>query len=144
MEVALVILDGWGLGNHNRLNAIAAADTSTFERCKQNGAVGQLRAHGRSVGLPSGQMGNSEVGHLTIGAGRVVKQAYTRINEAIEANTLAEKPAIQEVLEFVKEHDSRLHLLGLASDGGVHADHRHLHALIEIANTHDIDAVTHA
>ena len=94
MRAALVVLDGWGIGDHDRLDAVRAADTPTMGRLADQGATGTLDTSGRSVGLPDGQMGNSEVGHLTIGAGRVIDQSYTRITRAIEAGELPTNDAI--------------------------------------------------
>ena len=163
MNVALVILDGWGLGPESdpaHRNAVAAANTPTFEALATVGATGKLSASGRDVGLPAGQMGNSEVGHLNIGAGRVVYQEYTRINDSIAKANLAHRtstasgevpdpalddnPAITAVLEEVSTADSTLHILGLVSDGGVHSDYRHFFALIELAERYGISAVIHA
>ncbi|MFW5903400.1 MAG: 2,3-bisphosphoglycerate-independent phosphoglycerate mutase [Halolamina sp.] len=143
MQAALVILDGWGLADHDRRNAIEAADTPTFDALRSTGAFGTLTAHGRSVGLPDDQMGNSEVGHLTIGAGRVVEQAYTRIEDAIAADELCENEALAGAFDAAEASDGRVHLMGLVSDGGVHSDQDHLHALIECAAARGIEAVTH-
>lgn len=163
MEVALVILDGWGLGpadDPDHRNAVAAAETPVFDALSADGAAGQLSASGRDVGLPAGQMGNSEVGHLNIGAGRIVYQEYTRINDSIAKAALAgisssgngdipdppldEIPAITDIFDGVAATGGRLHILGLVSDGGVHSDYRHLCALIELAARWDVSAVTHA
>ena len=158
MEVALVILDGWGLNpDTGARDAVAAAETPSFDRLREAGASSTLRTDGRHVGLPPGQMGNSEVGHLTIGAGRVVRQASVRITDAIARwrggpgvldgptdPPLGENPALAGALEQVSREDGRLHLLGLVSDGGVHANQDHLHALIELAGERGVEAVTHA
>jgi 2,3-bisphosphoglycerate-independent phosphoglycerate mutase len=144
MQAALVILDGWGLGDHERRDAVEAADTPTFDRLAETEAYGTLTTSGRRVGLPNGQMGNSEVGHLTIGAGRVVSQEYTRITDAVSENRLAESEAITASFEYADRHDGRVHFLGLVSDGGVHSDQAHLHALISLAADRGIEAVTHA
>ena len=144
MQAALIILDGWGLGDHDRRNAVEAADTATFDRLANAGAYGRLETSGRRVGLPNGQMGNSEVGHLTIGGGRVVYQEYTRITDAIENDELAANDAIVAAFEYAADHDGRVHFMGLVSDGGVHSDQAHLHALIELAADRGVDAVTHA
>ncbi|WP_096390105.1 2,3-bisphosphoglycerate-independent phosphoglycerate mutase [Halopenitus persicus] len=144
MRTALVVLDGWGLGDHDRLNAVDAADTPTFDDVTARGAFGRLTVHGRRVGLPEGQMGNSEVGHLNIGAGRVVKQAYTRISDAIAAGELPENDAIRSAFSYAREHDGRVHFLGLVSDGGVHSDIAHLRALIDAAAEAGVPASTHA
>jgi len=144
MQAALVILDGWGLGDHDRRNAVAAADTPNFDRLREAGAYSTLTVTGRRVGLPDGQMGNSEVGHLNIGAGRVVYQAYTRINDSIEDGTFRENPAIAAAFDRAEERGGRVHFMGLVSDGGVHSDQAHLHALIGIAADRGVEAVTHA
>jgi len=139
-----VILDGWGLGSHDHLNAVAAADTPTVDRLSTVGAFGTLRTSGRDVGLPDGQMGNSEVGHLTIGAGRVVLQEYTRIEDAIADGTLGDNEAIASAFDHAAARGGRVHLLGLVSDGGVHSDQAHVHALIRVAADRGVPAVTHA
>ncbi|MEZ3115233.1 2,3-bisphosphoglycerate-independent phosphoglycerate mutase [Halobaculum sp. MBLA0147] len=143
MRAALIVLDGWALGDHDRRDAVRTAETPTFDRIREAGAFGTLTTHGRAVGLPEGQMGNSEVGHQNLGAGRVVKQAYTRIEDTIAEGGFDEVPAIADTLAHVAD-DGRLHLLGLVSDGGVHAAQSHLHALIETAADHGVTAVTHA
>jgi len=143
MQAALVVLDGWGLGGDGR-DAVAAADTPNFDRYAEAGAYGTLTVHGRRVGLPEGQMGNSEVGHLNIGAGRVVKQAYTRIDDAIDDGSFPENDALAEAFDYADARDGRVHFAGLVSDGGVHSDQRHLHALVRIAADRGVPAVTHA
>jgi len=143
MNAALVVLDGWGLGDHDHLDAVRAADTPNFDRLREAGAFGTLSTSGRDVGLPAGQMGNSEVGHLTIGAGRVVLQEYTKINDAVESGALCENDAIAGALGQVERTGGRVHFMGLVSDGGVHSDHEHLHALIECAAARDLPATTH-
>ena len=146
MEAALIVLDGWGLrsSDDGGRDAVAAADTPTFDRLRERGAFGTLEVTGRRVGLPEGQMGNSEVGHLNIGAGRVVKQAYTRINDAIQDGTFRENEALNGAFEHVERTGGRIHFMGLVSDGGVHSEQEHLHALIEWAADRGIEAVTHA
>jgi 2,3-bisphosphoglycerate-independent phosphoglycerate mutase len=144
MQAALVILDGWGLGDHDRLNAVEAADTPNFDDFSRRGASGQLTTTGRDVGLPEGQMGNSEVGHLTIGAGRVVPQEYTRIEDAIRNDELCENDAIAGALDHAERTGGRVHFMGLVSDGGVHSDHEHLHALVACAAERGVDASIHA
>ncbi|MFD1686577.1 2,3-bisphosphoglycerate-independent phosphoglycerate mutase [Halobellus litoreus] len=144
MQAALVILDGWGLGDHDRRDAVTAASTPNFDRLAEAGAYGTLDVSGRNVGLPEGQMGNSEVGHLNIGAGRVVKQAYTRIEDAIEEGTFRTNDAIVSAFDHVAETGGRVHCMGLLSDGGVHSEQGHLHALIEVAADRGVEAVTHA
>ncbi len=146
MDAALVILDGWGVAppDQEGRDAVGAAETPTFDGYREQGADGTLETYGRAVGLPDDQMGNSEVGHLTIGAGRTVKQAYTRIEDAIEAGELMDVPAIADAFDSVAVSGGRVHLMGLVSDGGVHADQRHMEALVEAAADRGVDAVTHA
>ncbi|WP_423750616.1 2,3-bisphosphoglycerate-independent phosphoglycerate mutase [Salinirarus marinus] len=144
MEAALVILDGWGLDGGEGRDAVDAAETPNFDRFTRTGASGTLDATGRRVGLPDGQMGNSEVGHLNIGGGRVVKQAYTRIDDAIDDGSFAGNDAIDRALSHAEASGGRVHLLGLVSDGGVHSHQRHLHALISLAADRGVEAVTHA
>ena len=144
MQVGLVILDGWGLGDHDRRDAVRAASTPNVDRLADVGASGTLDVSGRRVGLPEGQMGNSEVGHLNIGAGRVVTQAYTRIEDAIAAGEFRSNPAVASAFDHVAETGGRVHCMGLLSDGGVHSEEGHLHALIEAAADEGADAVTHA
>ena len=144
MHVGLVILDGWGLGDHDRRDAVKTASTPNFERFADAGAYGTLDVSGRRVGLPEGQMGNSEVGHLNIGAGRVVTQAYTRIEDAIAAGEFRSNPAIEAAFEHVAGTGGRVHCMGLLSDGGVHSEQGHLHALLEAAADYGVAAVTHA
>jgi len=144
MRAALVVLDGWGIGDHDRRDAVRAADTPTMDRLVDEGATGTLDTSGRAVGLPQGQIGNSEVGHLTIGAGRVLDQSYTRITRAVEAGELPTNDAIESALAHAADNDGRVHFMGLVSDGGVHSDQRHLHALIEAAGEYGVEAATHA
>jgi 2,3-bisphosphoglycerate-independent phosphoglycerate mutase len=162
METALIVLDGWGLGSGAGggdgadgetvdpsgrpagRDAVAAADTPTFDDATERGADGRLVVHGRRVGLPEGQMGNSEVGHLNIGAGRVVKQAYTRITDALAEGSLSDNDAIAGALEHAASTGGRVHLMGLVSDGGVHSDVEHLLALIDAAADAGVPATSHA
>ncbi|RQG98044.1 2,3-bisphosphoglycerate-independent phosphoglycerate mutase [Natrarchaeobius chitinivorans] len=144
MNAALVVLDGWGLGDDSERDAVAAAETPNFDRLAESGAAGRLEVAGRRVGLPDGQMGNSEVGHLNIGAGRVVYQEYTRISDSIADGSFRENDAINAAFDTARDNDGRVHFVGLVSDGGVHSDHEHLHALIELAADRDVEAVTHA
>ena len=144
MQAALVILDGWGLGDHDRRDAVKTADTPTFDRLRETGAFTTLETHGRRVGLPEGQMGNSEVGHLNIGAGRVVLQDSKRVSDEAEAGTLGENAAIAGAFDHADDHDGRVHFMGLVSDGGVHSYQHHLHALIAAAADRGVEAVTHA
>ncbi len=142
--VALVILDGWGLAPDGPGNAVAQADTPVFDALWATHAHTQLTACGRAVGLPEGQMGNSEVGHLNLGAGSVVRQDLTRIGDAIEDGSFARDEVLLAAMRQGREA-GRLHLLGLVSEGGVHAGLDHLRALIELAAAQDVpDVVLHA
>jgi 2,3-bisphosphoglycerate-independent phosphoglycerate mutase len=131
--VALVILDGWGLAPPGPGNAVELAETPVFDRLWAELPHSHLKASGEAVGLPPGQMGNSEVGHLTIGSGRVLFQDLMRVNVAIESGELFENPALVEALERAKERGTNVHLLGLVSYGGVHSHIDHLRALLELA-----------
>jgi 2,3-bisphosphoglycerate-independent phosphoglycerate mutase len=146
MRGALVVLDGWGLAPEDQpgRDAVAAADTPTFDRYREAGAAGTLTTHGQAVGLPAGQMGNSEVGHLNIGAGRVVRQDSTRVTDDIADGSLFENEALVSAFDHADASDGRVHLMGLVSDGGVHSMQEHLHALVEFADRQDVPAVTHA
>ncbi len=128
--VALIILDGWGIAPAGDGNAVACAATPYLDSLFAGWPHGQLLCFGEAVGLPEGQMGNSEVGHLNLGAGRVVYQDITRINQAIRQGQLAANPALGRAFDRVRASGGVLHLLGLLSDGGVHSLQVHLHALI--------------
>ena len=145
MQAALIVLDGWGLGDDEEgRDAVAAAHTPVFDRLSRVGAAGRLEVSGRRVGLPDGQMGNSEVGHLNIGAGRVVYQEYTRISDSIADGRIRENDAITQAFDHARDRGGRVHFLGLVSDGGVHSDHEHLHALIRMAADRTVESITHA
>ncbi|WP_456386172.1 2,3-bisphosphoglycerate-independent phosphoglycerate mutase [Desulfolithobacter sp.] len=137
----LAILDGWGIGEPVSTNAVYAAETPNMDQWTREFPSTTLVAHNGMVGLPEGQMGNSEVGHLNIGAGRIVYQDYTRINLAIEQGEFFDNPALGEVMDRVKERDRALHLFGLLSDGGVHSHIRHLFALLEMARRRGLERV---
>ncbi|MDP9383652.1 MAG: 2,3-bisphosphoglycerate-independent phosphoglycerate mutase [Actinomycetota bacterium] len=139
--VCLVVLDGWGLAEPGPGNAVSLAETPVFDRLWAQSPHATLTAMGPSVGLPEGQMGNSEVGHLNLGAGAIVPQDLARIDAAVEDGTLA----ANEVLQSTLRGAPRVHLLGLVSDGGVHSSDRHLRALIELCAEWGIDdVVVHA
>ncbi|CAA7599680.1 phosphoglycerate mutase (2,3-diphosphoglycerate-independent) [Acididesulfobacillus acetoxydans] len=129
----LMILDGWGYSAENRGNAIAQAKIANFRRLEENYPRTLLAASGTAVGLPAGQMGNSEVGHLNIGAGRVVYQELTRIFKAIAEGGLSKNPVLREAMQGAKTSGKALHLMGLVSDGGVHSHIEHLFALLDMA-----------
>ena len=131
--MCLVILDGWGLRDRDEGNAIRQAKTPNFERLWHENPHAVLAASGEAVGLPKGQMGTSEIGHLTMGAGRIIFQDLPKINQAIESGKFFKNKRIQELMNRVKKRKSTLHLLGLVSDGGVHSHYSHLFALIKMA-----------
>lgn len=131
--VALLILDGWGIGKDYVGNAITNADTKNYDELISKYPYTKLSASGLEVGLPEGQMGNSEVGHLNIGAGRVVYQELTRITKSIKDGDFFEKQELLDAIENCKTNNSDLHLMGLLSDGGVHSHINHLYALLELA-----------
>ncbi len=140
-RAALIILDGWGLADPGPGNAVALADTPVFDRLWGEYPTTTLTASGRAVGLPEGQMGNSEVGHLNLGAGSVVMQDLTRIDAAAQSGEFAANRALREAFADTE----RVHVIGLVSDGGVHSSLEHLHALIELAATLEVpDLVVHA
>lgn len=130
----LAILDGWGYGEASPTNAITVANTPNMDRWMAEYPFTTLVAHNGMVGLPKGQMGNSEVGHLNIGAGRIVYQDYTRINKAISDGEFSTNSALCSIMDRVKDQGSSLHLFGLVSDGGVHSHIEHLKALLDLAN----------
>ena len=139
-SVCLVILDGWGLAGPGPGNAIDLADTPVFDELWQKHPHTTLTTHGPGVGLPEGQMGNSEVGHLNLGAGAVVKQDLLRIDEAIEDGSFFENETLRAACET-----ERLHLLGLVSDGGVHSSLDHLRALVDLAARREVpEVIVHA
>src|SRR5580698_968187 len=142
--VMLVILDGWGWRDDPADNAIRQAKTPTFDRLWQDGPHGFLNTSGNDVGLPDGQMGNSEVGHLNIGAGRVVMQELPRISNAIRSGEIARAPALTGLIEKVKASGGTCHLIGLVSPGGVHSHQDHAAALAKILADAGVPTVIHA
>ena len=145
-SVALVILDGWGLAPPGPGNAISQASTPVFDSLWERHPHTTLSASGRDVGLPEGQMGNSEVGHLNLGAGAVVKQDLARIDDAIADGSFFENPVLEAACEAARTSPrGRLHLVGLVSDGGVHSGWEHIRACIELAARQGVpDVVVHA
>jgi 2,3-bisphosphoglycerate-independent phosphoglycerate mutase len=145
-SLALVILDGWGLGEAGPGNAISLAETPVFDRLWERYPHTQLSAQGRDVGLPDGQMGNSEVGHLNLGAGAIVKQDLARIDDAVADGAFFENEVLLAACEHARNSPrGRLHLLGLVSDGGVHSGWEHIEACIELASQEGVpDIVFHA
>jgi 2,3-bisphosphoglycerate-independent phosphoglycerate mutase len=143
-RVCLVILDGWGLAPPGPGNAVDLADTPVFDDLWASCPRTQLTACGRAVGLPEGQMGNSEVGHLNLGAGSVVRQDLTRIDDAVADGSFSRNEVLRQACASARER-GRLHLMGLVSAGGVHASMGHLRALIEIAGAEEVpDTIVHA
>ncbi len=140
--VALVILDGWGLAAEGPGNAVALADTPVFDSLWATYPHTSLRASGPAVGLPDGQMGNSEVGHLTIGSGRILLQDLVRVNRAVADGSLYSNDALVSAFERARERGGHVHLLGLVSHGGVHSHIGHLHALLELAEREGMAART--
>ena len=131
-KVALVILDGWGIGNGLKSDAIANSKTPFMNSLYEKYPHSKLKTFGANVGLPDGQMGNSEVGHLNIGAGRIVYQDLEKINIEVRENKIEENEEILKLIEYVKKGNKSLHLMGLVSDGGVHSHQLHLHKLCDI------------
>src|SRR5215210_1722914 len=145
--VVLVILDGWGIGRDEPGNAVLRARTPTMDSLWADYPHATLLTSGEAVGLPAGQMGNSEVGHTNIGAGFVVYQWLTRIDLAVANGELAANPALNRAIERAVENGGTLHLLGLVSDGGVHSHIQHLNALLRLAKSRGLPAkrvVVHA
>lgn len=138
---ALIILDGFGLRDEEKGNAVKQAHTPNFDRYWNKYAHNQLRASGDAVGLPDGQMGNSEVGHLNIGAGRIVYQSLTRVNLSIEQGEFFENEAFIKSMKKAKDNNKSLHLFGLLSDGGVHSHINHLFALLKLAKDLELEKV---
>jgi len=139
--VVLVVLDGFGLAEPGPGNAVAAAHTPVFDSIWSGGPRATLEASGPAVGLPPGQMGNSEVGHLNLGAGRVVPQSLSFVQDRIDDGSLARNPVLTELCAAVAADGGTLHLLGLVSDGGVHSDLRHLIALIDVAGRLGVERI---
>src|SRR5690349_4467465 len=145
-SLALIILDGWGLAEPGPGNAISLAETPVFDRLWEEFPHTQLSAQGPDVGLPEGQMGNSEVGHLNLGAGAIVKQDLARIDDAVADGSFFDNEALLAACERARQSPrGRLHLLGLVSDGGVHSGWEHIEAAIELASQEGVpDVVFHA
>lgn len=137
----LMILDGWGINPQRENNAIAQARTPNMDRLCAEYPCTEMGTSGMSVGLPEGQMGNSEVGHLNIGAGRIVYQDLTRISKSIEDGDFFTNPVLLDCIAKTKAAGGRLHLAGLLSDGGVHSHNTHLYALLRLAKQQGLDEV---
>jgi len=141
MRVTLIIMDGWGLNPRRDYNAIALAQTPYFDTIWNNWPSATLEASGNAVGLPAGQMGNSEVGHMNLGAGRIVLQDLTYINGLIEEGEFDENEALNQAMEHALNKGSSLHLIGLLSNGGVHSHQQHLVALLKLAKSKNLERV---
>ena len=134
-----MILDGWGIGNKGKADVIFNTPTPYWDYLTQTYPNSQLQASGENVGLPDGQMGNSEVGHLNIGAGRVVYQDLVKINKACESGSILQNPEVVSAFTYAKENGKNVHFMGLTSNGGVHSSFDHLFKLCEIAQVYGID-----
>lgn len=137
----LIVLDGWGLGKNYDGNAVFKSNTPNYDNILKKSPNSKLIASGEEVGLPEGQMGNSEVGHLNIGAGRIIYQELTRINKEIREGKFFDKKEIKNLIENSKKNNSKLHLIGLVSKGGVHSHLNHLFALLEFCKKEDFEDV---
>ena len=140
-KVALLILDGWGHGDHSKSDGIFNAKTPFMDSLEQIKPNAELLTDGLHVGLPEGQMGNSEVGHLNIGAGRIVYQELTRINKSILDGEFQQNKVILNAFNLAKTSGKKLHLMGLVSDGGVHSSQNHLHTLCNMAQENGVKNV---
>ncbi|MFO7701403.1 2,3-bisphosphoglycerate-independent phosphoglycerate mutase [Psychroflexus maritimus] len=133
-KVILTILDGWGIAQNKNVSAVDQAHTPTMDQLQKKYPKAALRTDGLHVGLPEGQMGNSEVGHMNLGAGRIVYQDLVKINRAVEKNTLKDEPELKQAFEYAKSKNRKVHFLGLVSDGGVHSHIKHLKGLVKAAD----------
>ncbi|HET8976123.1 MAG TPA: 2,3-bisphosphoglycerate-independent phosphoglycerate mutase, partial [Solirubrobacterales bacterium] len=140
-SVALVVLDGWGLAPEGPGNAVAQARTPVFDELWNTYPRTTLSTSGPDVGLPAGQMGNSEVGHMNMGAGRIVYQDLTRIDKSIRDGELFGSETLAAAMDRCAGGRHALHFIGLLSDGGVHSSQQHLHALIDMAARRKVDRV---
>ncbi len=136
-----MILDGWGIGKGDRSDVISQVPTPNMDRLQKEYPSSRLFASGKNVGLPEGQMGNSEVGHLNIGAGRIVYQDLVKINMAIEDNSITKNETLVQALSYARDLSRQVHLMGLLSDGGVHSMDKHLYKLCDMTKDYGIDRV---
>ena len=136
-----MILDGWGKSPDPKVSAIDNANVPFINSLYKNYPSAQLRTDGLNVGLPEGQMGNSEVGHMNLGAGRIVYQDLAKINLAVEHKTLAKEQVLIDAFTYAKENNKKVHFLGLVSDGGVHSHTSHLRGLIDASQQYGLDQV---
>ena len=137
----LMILDGWGIGKGDKTDVISQVPTPNMNRLEKEYPSSQLHASGENVGLPDGQMGNSEVGHLNIGAGRIVYQDLVKINMAVRDNTITENETLVEAFSYARDQGKQVHFMGLLSDGGVHSLDRHLYKLCDMTGDYGIKDV---
>ena len=137
----LMILDGFGINENEEANAVKMANTPNLNKLFSENPSTIIHASGKFVGLPDGQMGNSEVGHTNIGAGRIVYQDLAKITKDIEEGNFFSIPEFVKAIENAQKNNSKLHIMGLLSDGGVHSHNRHLYALLELAKRKDFDNV---
>src|SRR6058998_1019134 len=142
--VVLIVLDGWGFRPGREGNAIELGKTPTWHRLWERAPRTLLEASGLAVGLPEGQIGNSEVGHLNLGAGRVVPQDLVRISQSVEAGEFFRIPALVELVENTRRHDGTLHVIGLIGTGGVHALDKHLLAAVAMGRNAGVPIAIHA
>ncbi len=140
-KVILMILDGWGIASNPKVSAIDAAKTPFIDSLYKKYPHSKLQASGLFVGLPDGQMGNSEVGHMNLGAGRVVYQDLVKLNKAVEENTLGQNEELIKALDYAKSNNKKVHFIGLVSDGGVHSHIRHLKGLCSLAHEKGLQKV---
>jgi len=140
-KLALLILDGWGIGDGSKADAIASSKTPFYDHLLKTYPHSKLLTNGEHVGLPDEQMGNSEVGHLNIGAGRVVYQDLARINKALKDKTIDSNRELLEAFHYAKKNGKSLHFMGLVSPGGIHSHEQHLYRLCDLAKMHGIDHV---
>src|SRR5690606_37783514 len=138
-KVLLMILDGWGIAQKKEVSAVDQASTPFIDSLYQKYPHSKLDASGLAVGLPEGQMGNSEVGHMNIGAGRVVYQDLVRVNKALQDGELSQNPVLLKAFEYAVENRKNVHFIGLVSDGGVHSHIDHLKGLCRIASERGIE-----
>jgi 2,3-bisphosphoglycerate-independent phosphoglycerate mutase len=141
----LMILDGWGIGKGDKTDVISQVPTPNMNRLERDYPSSRLHASGENVGLPEGQMGNSEVGHLNIGAGRIVYQDLVKINMAVKDGSIAENKTLVEAFSYAQDHQKQVHFMGLLSDGGVHSLDKHLYKLCDLTADYGIkDVFVHA
>ena len=139
LKFILIILDGFGLREEKKGNAFALANTPNLDQMINECPISSIETSGKFVGLPSGIMGNSEVGHMNLGAGRIIKQDLVRINDAIKSDELCNNSRLQDIFRYVKSNSSTLHIIGLISDGGVHSHLSHLEYVLDAARSSKIN-----